>query len=101
MNTLDKVLGNALNSTYEQQEMLIKNLQNRHRENRRTEIAADAKKTLADFRVSKFRQQSAEELIAALRQSFTRIKFLFSLSLSIVTSPNPVSAQVSDRMSSI
>jgi hypothetical protein len=69
MNTLDQVLENALNSTYEQQEMLIKILQNRHRENRRAEIAADAKKTLDDFRAGKFRQQSAEDVIVALRQS--------------------------------
>ena len=69
MNTLDQVLETALNLTYEQQEMLIKILQNRHRENRRAEIAADAKKTLADFRAGKIRQQSAEDVIAALRQS--------------------------------
>ncbi|MEG4014054.1 MULTISPECIES: hypothetical protein [unclassified Microcoleus] len=48
--------------------MLIKILQSRHRENRRAEIAADAKKTLDDFRAGKFRQQSAEDVIAALRQ---------------------------------
>ncbi len=69
MNTLDRVLENALNSTYEQQEMLIKVLKNRHRENRRAAIAADAQQTLADFRAGKFRQQSAEDVIAALRQS--------------------------------
>ncbi|MEG4800048.1 hypothetical protein QUB63_03100 [Microcoleus sp. ARI1-B5] len=69
MNTLDQVLENALNLTYEQQEMLIKIPQNRQRENRRAEIAADAQKTLADFRAGKFRQQSAEEVIAALHQS--------------------------------
>jgi len=69
MNTLNQVLENALNLTYEQQEMLIKVLQNRHRENRRAVIAADAQQTLADFRAGKFRQQSAEDVIAALRQS--------------------------------
>jgi len=69
MNTLDQVLETALNLTYEQQEMLIKILQNRHRENRRAAIAADAQQTLADFRAGKFRQQSAEDVIAALRQS--------------------------------
>ena len=69
MNTLDQVLENALKLTYEQQEMLIKILQNRQRENRRAEIAEDAQKTLADFRLGKFQQQSAEDVIADLRQS--------------------------------
>ena len=50
MNTLYQVLETALKLTYEQQEMLIKILQNRQRENRRAEIAEDAQKTLADFR---------------------------------------------------
>lgn len=49
--------------------MLIKIAQNLHHENRRAEIAADAQKTLADFRAGKFRHQSAEDVIAALRQS--------------------------------
>jgi hypothetical protein len=49
--------------------MLIKILQNRHHENRRAEIAADAQQTLADFHAGKFRHQSAEDVVAALRQS--------------------------------
>lgn len=69
MNTLDQVLETALQLPYEQQEMLIKILQNRHYENRRAEIAADAQQTLADFHAGKFRQQSAEDVVAALRQS--------------------------------
>jgi hypothetical protein len=69
MNTLDQVLETALQLPYEQQEMLIKILQNRHHENRRTEIAADAQQTLTDFHVDKFRHQSAEDVVAALRQS--------------------------------
>ncbi|NJK73413.1 MAG: hypothetical protein HC942_03695 [Microcoleus sp. SU_5_6] len=69
MNTLDQVLETALTLTQEQQEMLIKILQNRHRENRRAEIAADAQQTLADFRAGKFQPQSAKEVIATLRQS--------------------------------
>ena len=69
MTTLDQVLETALQLPYEQQEMLIKILQNRHHENRRAEIAADAQQTLADFHAGKFRQQSAEDVVAALRQS--------------------------------
>jgi hypothetical protein len=69
MTTLDQVLETALQLPYEQQEMLIKILQNRHHENRRAEIAADAQQTLADFHAGKFRYQSAEDVVAALRQS--------------------------------
>jgi hypothetical protein len=69
MNTLDQALETALKLPYEQQEMLIKILQNRHHENRRAELAADAQQTLADFRAGKFQHQSAENVIAALRQS--------------------------------
>jgi hypothetical protein len=69
MSTLDQVLETALQLPYEQQEMLIKILQNRHHENRRAEIAADAQQTLVDFHAGKFRHQSAEDVVAALRQS--------------------------------
>jgi hypothetical protein len=69
MNTLDQALETALKLPYEQQEMLIRILQNRHHENRRAEMAADAQQTLADFRAGKFQHQSAENVIAALRQS--------------------------------
>ncbi|MEG3987772.1 hypothetical protein QUA13_11590 [Microcoleus sp. S28C3] len=69
MNTLDQVLETALQLSYEQQEMLIKILQNRHSESVRAEIAADAQQTLADFRTGKFRHQSAEDVIETLRQS--------------------------------
>jgi DNA-binding protein H-NS len=69
MTTLDQVLETALQLTEEQQELLIKVLQNRHHESRRAEIAGDAQQTLADFRAGKFRPQSAEDGIAALRQS--------------------------------
>lgn len=69
MNTLDQVLETALQLPYEQQEMLIKILQNRHHESRRAEIAADARATLADFHAGKFQHQSAQDVVLALRQS--------------------------------
>ncbi len=69
MNTLDQALETALKLPYEQQEMLIRILQNRHHENRRAEMAADAEQTLADFRAGKFQHQSAENVIVALRQA--------------------------------
>jgi hypothetical protein len=69
MSTLEQVLADALQLSYEQQEMLIEILQNRHHEYRRTEIAADAQRTLADFHKGKFQRQSVQDVIAALRQS--------------------------------
>ena len=73
MNTLDQVLDTALNLPHEQQEMLIDILRNRHSELRRTEIADDARKSLADFHAGKFRAQSANEVIATLRQSLNDV----------------------------
>jgi len=69
MSTLEQVLETALQLPYEQQEMLIKILQNRHHESHRAEIAADAQQTLADFHAGKFQSQSSGDVVAALRQS--------------------------------
>jgi len=69
MHSLDQVVETALQLPNEQQELLIKILQNRHHENRRAEIAADAKQTLADFQAGEFQPQSADHVLAALRQS--------------------------------
>lgn len=74
MSTLNQVLETALKLPYEQQEMLIKILQNRHHESRRADMAADAQQTLADFRAGKFQHQSAENVIAALRQSLQELE---------------------------
>jgi hypothetical protein len=68
MNTLNQVLEDALRLPPEQQEILIKILQNRQHEKRRAEIAADAQQTLADFHAGKFQHQSAENVIETLRQ---------------------------------
>ena len=69
MSTLNEVLETALQLPEEQQEMLIKILQNWHHQSRHAEIAADAQRSLADFRASNLRPQSAESVIAELRQS--------------------------------
>ncbi len=69
MNTLNEVLETALQLPYEQQEMLIKILQNRHYESCRAEMAEDAKKNLADFHAGKFNHQSAQDIVRELRQS--------------------------------
>ncbi|MEH2348807.1 MAG: hypothetical protein V7K55_12510 [Nostoc sp.] len=69
MSTLNQVLEDALQLSSEQQVMLIKILQKRQHETCRAEIAIDAQQTLADFHTGKFRHQSAQDVIAALRQS--------------------------------
>ncbi len=69
MSTLEQVLETALQLPHEQQEMLIKILQNRHHQSRRAEIAIDAQQSLADFRAGNLRPQSASSVIAELRQS--------------------------------
>jgi hypothetical protein len=69
MITLDQVLQDALQLSSEQQEMLIRILENRHHQNRREEIAADAQQSLVDFRAGNFRPQSAKDVITELRQS--------------------------------
>ena len=68
MSTLDQVLEIALQLPCEQQKLLIQILQDRYYESRCTEMAADAKQTLADFHAGKFQCQSAEDAIAALRK---------------------------------
>jgi hypothetical protein len=74
MSTLDQVLETALQLPYEQQEMLIKILQNRHHQSRRAEIAADAQQSLADFRAGNVRPQSAKSVIAELRQALDDVE---------------------------
>lgn len=69
MSNLDQVLEGALQLPYEQQEMLIKILQNRYYQSRRSEIAVDAQQSLTDFRAGRLRSQSAQSAIAELRQS--------------------------------
>jgi hypothetical protein len=64
-----RVLETALQLSEEQQEMLIKILQNRHHQSRRAEIAMNAQQSLADFRAGNLHPQSAENVIAELRQS--------------------------------
>lgn len=69
MSTLKQALGTALQLPYEQQEILIKILKNRHYESRRAEIATNAQESLADFCAGNFRPQSSEDVVTALRQS--------------------------------
>ncbi|MGL5944282.1 MAG: hypothetical protein ACRC2S_28705 [Waterburya sp.] len=71
MSNLDRVLDEAMNLPLEQREMLIQILQRRMIEQRRDEIAQDAKLSLAEFREGKLRIQTATEAISEL-QNFSQ-----------------------------
>ena len=64
--TLEQVLETAAKLPYEQQDMLIEILENRRRENRRAEIAANAKQARADFHAGLLEPLSADEAIAEI-----------------------------------
>jgi hypothetical protein len=72
MTTLNQVLETAMQLPLDQQEMLIEILQHRHIEQRREEIARDAKESLQLFREGKLKPQPVEEIIAELRQSIVQ-----------------------------
>ena len=72
MTTLEQVLETAMQLPDEQQEMLLKILHHRYHNNRRTEIAIDAQKSLQAFEAGEFRPQSAKDAIAELRCSLNQ-----------------------------
>ena len=82
MNTLNQVLENALQLPYEQQEMLIKILQNRHYESHRVEMAADAQQTLADFHAGKFRPPVSRGCYWSIAPVFARARSMRPLVLT-------------------
>ena len=67
-SNLDRVLDEAMNLPPEQREMLIQILQRRAIEQRRDEIAQDARLSLAEFKEGKLKIQTATEAISELRQ---------------------------------
>jgi transcriptional regulator with AAA-type ATPase domain len=68
MTSLDRLLDEAMDLPLEQQEMLIKILQNRLVERRRDEIATDAATFIAEFRVGKLKAQTVGDAIVELRK---------------------------------
>lgn len=74
MTTLNQVLETAMQLPLEQQEMLIEILRHRYIEQRREEIARDAKKSLQLFREGKAKPKPLEEIITELRQSIDNDK---------------------------
>ncbi len=67
MNQLDKVLDKAMELSVEQQEMLVQILKNRISENRREQIALDAKASIEEFQAGKLKIQTASEVIQELQ----------------------------------
>ena len=69
MTTLEQALNTVSQLTIEQQEMLIQIMQNRLMENRRQEIADDAKQAISSFHRRELKPQTADEVIAELQKS--------------------------------
>jgi transcriptional regulator with AAA-type ATPase domain len=68
MNSLDRILDEAMALPFCQQEMLMQILQRRTVERRRDEIAQDAKESLAEFRSGQLQPQTVDAAIAELRE---------------------------------
>jgi transcriptional regulator with AAA-type ATPase domain len=68
MKSLERILERVMDLPLEQQEMLLQILQRRIVEQRRDEIARDAKLSLAEFREGKLKSQSVAEAISELRE---------------------------------
>ena len=69
MMTFDQTLDSVMQLPFEQREKLIGIIQHRNNENRRHEIAKEAREALADFKVGKFKSQSVQDIITELRHS--------------------------------
>lgn len=67
--TLDLALDVAMQLPEEQREMLLDILKRRAVEDRRNEIAADARVSLAAYRADELMPQSAESIIRELRNA--------------------------------
>jgi hypothetical protein len=69
VTTLDLALDMAMQLPGEQREMLLEILKRRAVEARRTEIAADARASLAAYHAGELRPQSSSEIIRELRSA--------------------------------
>ncbi len=67
VTTLDLALDAAMQLPGEQREMLLEILKRRAVEARRTEIASDARASLAAYRAGELRPQPASDIIRELR----------------------------------
>jgi hypothetical protein len=69
MVTLDQALDIIQKLSPEQQEMLLEILHHRQIEFQRDAIAKDTQQSMADFQAGKLKPQTADSVIAELRQS--------------------------------
>ena len=69
MTTLEQALDTVSQLPLEQQEMLLKIIENRLSETRRKEIAQDAQEAITAFHQGKLSPQSAEAVITELRET--------------------------------
>lgn len=69
MSTLDQAIDMVRQLPVEQQEILIDIFYHRHIEERRREIAVDAKKSIADFHAGKLQPKSVHEILSELRMT--------------------------------
>ena len=67
--TLDQALDTVMQLSFEQQEMLLEIIRNRHLESRRQEIARDAQTSIAAFHAGELKPQPLNEIITELRQA--------------------------------
>ena len=72
MMTLDQALDAVNELPSEQREILTEILRKRQIEERRNEIAANARESIKAFQTGGLRSQSADEVIADLRASLTK-----------------------------
>ncbi|HEC83648.1 MAG: hypothetical protein DRR08_10415 [Candidatus Parabeggiatoa sp. nov. 2] len=73
MMTLDQALDTVMQLSLEQREMLINIVQHRDIENRRREMAKEAREAIADFHAGKLKPQSTQEIISTLHQSLNEV----------------------------
>ena len=67
--TLDKTIDMAMQLPFDQQEMLLEIIRKRRIEINRQIMAKDAEASIVAFHAAKFKPQSANEVIAQLRQT--------------------------------
>ena len=67
--TLDQAIDTVMQLPIGEQEMLVEIVRNRTISERRHELATNAQASLVDFRAGLLRPQTADEIIAELRQA--------------------------------
>jgi hypothetical protein len=71
--TLEQALDTIMQLSLEQREVLVNIVQHRNIDNRRREMAQNAKQAIADFHAGQLKPQSSKEVITKLRQSLNEV----------------------------